>query len=1566
MPKGPTGKPQRIGAAQKLGLLDSSAAEEPGSEYVAPNTGTERRVAMIWQEVLRLDRIGTHDEFLNLGGDSILAAQVIARVRDEFRVELPAFRLFDACTIANLSADLDSAAIGAAVPDPIRKVSRNEPLPLSPTQQRMWFLAQMEDEATAYVAPTALRLKGPLRADLLQASLQAIVDRHEVLRTTYRSVDGEPVQVTATSAQLPMSTMDLRGLPPGEQGARITRLAQDEVQRGFDLASEFPLRAQILKLDDDEHVLLATFHHIASDGWSKSVFFRELANFYDAFVTGRESSLEDLPIQYADYAAWCAQAVSGKAGEELVAYWKERLKGAPAVLDLPADRPRSARQTFRGATERRVLAANVTERLRTVGKMEGATLFMLLLAGFQAVLSRYSGQTDICVGTPIAHRVRKETEGLIGFFVNTLVMRADLSGNPGFRRLLARVRQAALEAYEHQSMPFERLIEVAGSQRSLSHAPLVQVMFQLRNFPEIVAPFETLKSSPEKIDAGTAPFDLTLDISESRDGLVCELNYNVDLFDPETARRFLEHYETFLTGVAENPDAAISELPILTEPERHKLLIEWNQTAAEYAPGCAHQRFEAQAAATPDAIAGVYEGLSWTYAELNRHASLIARGLQARGVKRGHVVAICVDRSLEMLAALLGIWKLGAAYLPLDPSYPPDRIGFIIQDADPVLLLTEKRQHRAVPDPRVPVLFLEDLQANDTAYVVPDSSPEDLAYILYTSGSTGKPKGVAIRHRSLSNLLESMRRELEPAARDTLLALTTISFDISILELFLPLVTGARVVIGRSDLAADGRELANAIVKSQATIIQATPVTWQVLFESGWTGTRNLKIVCGGEALPGILAERLVKCGQVWNAYGPTETTIWSTIYQLRSDRPQVRIGRPLANTQVYVLDAHRQPVPIGVPGELYIAGDGVAAGYWRQPELTAERFVPNPFATGVLCPDARMYRTGDLVRYLPDGNIEFIRRIDQQVKIRGFRIELGEIESILCQHPAVRAAAVAVIEPRPGEKQLVAYHTGTGGHCAPERELRDLLKSKLPAYMTPAAFIALDELPLTANGKVDRKALPSLSLPEREPAVSSGDMIETILTHIWEDVLRRRPIAVDDNFFDLGGHSLLGARLLARIERTFSERLALVHFFEAPTVGQMAELLRQRKARIRPSRVIPVHSDGTHAPIFVLGLSPLFRPLILRLSEDQPVFGLSLADPGPGQFSLRVEDIAARYIEALRECRPRGPYVIAGWCLDGVFAYEVAQQLSAAGEEVPLTVMFDTSNPTQVSRWPFRVDRLEFHLAKLARISFTEIPAYCIERLRSLATTAKRLWWRTAYKWKVLTDRRIDHELRDLTRALTIAASRYVPRPYQGTVLLVRPKERPAGRRADCASGWHELVPNLQAVDTAGNHVDMFQEPNVEQMASKLEAALRDMHSPSGPSAPNPPAESLQVSPECDPEPATPLRVVIGRMLTAVLLSILLFYFFPTLIEIALARHIAPRMVYVLFGNLIGCAAIAIFHRRAGIALYLVLGLGGMALLDTGAVAPSILPWLTDAMPTAVISVMIAAKAGGLKSRRL
>jgi amino acid adenylation domain-containing protein len=1037
--------------------------------------------------------------------------------------------------------------------------------PCAFSQRRLWLIDQLEMGRAAYNMAVAVRLSGRLDIHALEESLNEVTRRHEILRTYFAEFDGEPVQVVSPSLSVEMPVIDLTRLPAAARDAQARRMSVAEARLAFDLANLPLLRARLIRLDSRCHILLLTMHHIISDGWSVEVLIRECSILYEAYTTGMPAALPDLPIQYADFVLWQEEWLSGQILTEELAYWKQQLAGIPASLELPADRPRPAVLTYTGAHFSFEIPGDIAASLNRLSQANGVTLFMLLLAAFKTLLFRYSDEPDIVVGTPIANRSQAETENLIGLLVNTLALRTRLSASLTFRELLMRVRQVALGAYAHPHLPFEMLVEALQPDRALSHSPIFQVMFLFENVAGAGLKLPGLDVSLQKVDNGTSKFDLSLVIAESDQGLRGLAEYSTDLFDEATLARMINHYRTLLEAVAARADQPIADLPLLTEPERLQILSTWNQTRHEYAAGsCLHHLFEAQAAATPHSIAVSFDDQRMSYQELNARANQMAHFLASLGVGPEARVGICLERSLDMVVALLGVLKAGGAYVPMDPIYPRDRLALMMQDAGITVLLTQTSLQAALPGSQAGAIYL-DVDFDKISRFRQDNpsrdvTPENCCYVIYTSGSTGRPKGVQIEHRSVVNFLSSMRRELSFSRDEKLLSVTTLSFDIAGLEIYLPLICGAHLLIASREVSADGGALAAMLERSGATTMQATPVSWRMLIDGGWQGHASLKALCGGEPLPLELAVELKKrAGSLWNLYGPTETTIWSTAHRLDDDPKKVSLGRPIANTQVYLLDERLQPVPIGVTGELFIAGDGLARGYLDRPDLSAERFMANPFSDA---PGARMYQTGDLCKYDTDGTILYLSRADHQVKIRGYRIELGEIESCLEAYASIERAVVLVREDTRSNKRLVAYVTLRKAQRLDLDQLRWALKDRLPEYMIPSGFVVQDEWPLTPNGKIDRKALHApADLPPglRKDVVAPHHPIEEMVADIWREVLGIGQIGIHDNFFNLGGHSLAASQVASRIRESLRVDLPLRDIFEAPDIARLAKRIEAR-----------------------------------------------------------------------------------------------------------------------------------------------------------------------------------------------------------------------------------------------------------------------------------------------------------------------------------------------------------------------------------------------------------------------
>lgn len=1152
------------------GKLDRRALPAPVQtrtpDAVEACSAVEEIIAETWAVILGVEHVGLQENFFELGGHSLLAIQVMARLRDRLQVELPVRTLFESPTVSALARVIESARKTSSFSKPLVPQSRDGSLPLSFAQQRLWFLDQLQPGLGVYNIPAAVRLTGTLNPDALERSLNAIIDRHEALRTTFASTMGRPEQVIASSLDIKLALTDLEALPEDEQASEIERLTLLEGQRPFDLAQGPLLRAMLLRLGEDEHVLVLAIHHIVSDAWSLGVLVRELSALYEAFAENTEPVPAELPVQYPDFALWQREWMQGDLLEAQLSYWKKKLGGQLPVLELPADRPRPLVKSFDGAREPFSLSPELSDQLNQLCRQEGVTLFMLLLAAFQTLLFRYSGQTDILVGTPIAGRSRNEIQNLIGFFVNTLVMRGKLSGAVSFRELLAATRETALDAYAHEDVPFEKIVEALRLERDTSREALFQVMLVLQNAPKTTLKLKGLDVDLLSVSNQTAKFDLVLSLYEHGGQLVGSLEYSTALFDDTTIKRMAGHFEALLQSIATDCGQQLDDISLLTADEEHRLLVELNDTNEPYAfDNFVQQRFETEAAQTPDAVAVVFQDQQLSYRELNKRANQLAHFLRAGDVGPESLVGILMERSPEMVVALLGVLKAGAAYVPLDPSYPQERLDYVMRDARVSVVLTQERLQELSQAVSAVALdadwsAIESCSSENPAANV---TGDNLAYVIYTSGSTGRPKGVMIPHRGLVNYLSwsSKRYEAEKGCGSPVHS--SLSFDLTITSLFPALLAGKTVFLLPEADGIDGLA-ASLLERADYSLVKITPAhltALSALLPAEMIRERVGALVIGGEALHLenlSFWRRHAPNTRLINEYGPTETVVGCCVYEVGAEDPEsgaVPIGRTIANTQIYLLNERLLPVPVRVAGELYIGGVDLARGYLNSPELTAQRFIPNPFGVD---PGERLYKTGDSARYLPDGNIEYLDRLDNQVKIRGFRIELGEIESVLRQSTGVRDVLVLAREDKPGEKYLVAY-------VVPEApleidELRQQLKEELPAYMVPTHFVLLVELPLTTNGKVDRQALPAPAI-NATPGENSGtplNQMEEILADIWAGVLGLERVGRDDDFFDLGGHSLLATKLVYRIQEALSVALPLRKIFEGPTVAAAARVIEQ------------------------------------------------------------------------------------------------------------------------------------------------------------------------------------------------------------------------------------------------------------------------------------------------------------------------------------------------------------------------------------------------------------------------
>ncbi len=1260
---------QTIELTEPTGEIEANAAEPLGLLAEQDARGLEQEMAAIWGEALKIKEISLDDDYFDLGGNSLNGAQIISRIESRLNVKIYFEDIYDYSSIRALAEYIDSQRVEAtaeaavepssAAPIRLEELARPAPsneedgLPLSSGQQRMWFLSQLEPDSPFYNIPIAARLTGSLDASALERSLNEVVRRHQVLRANFINSDGRAVQVIAPESTTPLALIDLSGRTEADREERARELAGEEAKRPFDLSTGPLLRATLIRMSASDHLVVLVMHHIISDNWSAALFIKEVAALYEAFLNRRPSPLPPLRAQYSDYAAWQRQWLEGAEVGKQLDYWKSRLGGALPVLGLPADRSRPATQSFRGGRQSFALAGELADSLKALSKREGATLFMTLLAAFKALLHRYSGQDDIIVGAPIAGRTRDEFENLIGFFVNTLALRTDLSGDPDFSTLIKRVRETALGAYANQETPFERLVEMLQPERSMSRAPIFQVLFVFQNLSMQAVDLPGLTMRIVEPESETAQFDLILSMMESEDGMLGRFEYSRDLFDAATIEQLAGHFTNLLAGAAAAPQTPISNLALLDDDERTRLLVEWNDTGVEEWRGlCVTGLFEQQAAANPKAAAVVFNNIALNYGELNSKANRLAHYLRSAGIGRESRVAICMDRSHEMIVSLLGALKAGAAYVPIDPAYPPERLAYIISDADVSVVLTQESLKTGLIEHGVPVISVdsrwEEIARHSDENPNADLSPDNAAYVIYTSGSTGKPKGVVVTHGALSNFALAMIERIRLGSGDRFLEFASLSFDASAVQIYPTLLSGAALILHEAPGRLSNSELLEFCADQDITVLDLPAGFWRQwiadVASRGATLKGSIRVfMTGGESVPGDIlrtwASLVDGSARFISSYGPTEATVTTTLFRIAArdaasfSLPACPTGCRLANATVYLLDPRMQPVPIGVAGEIYIGGAGVARGYLNRPDLTAERFTPDPF-TGQ---GARLYRTGDLARYLRRGSIEFLGRMDDQVKIRGFRVELGEIEALLQEHPDVHQAVVLARDDSPGGKRLVAYIEPEAGTDPAASELRAFIKERLPDFMVPSAFVKLERFPLTQNSKIDRQALPAPddSGSDFDPDyVAPRNPTEEIIANICGEVLGRARVGAFDDFFAAGGHSLLATQVVSRLREAFDVELPLRKLFEAPFAAGIARLVDEARRRTAslPSQPIRPVDRGRPLPLSFAQQRLWFLD---QLEPDGAAFNIPSAVVLKGRLDLQAlersfNEIVRRH-EALR-----------------------------------------------------------------------------------------------------------------------------------------------------------------------------------------------------------------------------------------------------------------------------------------------------------------------------------------------
>ncbi|PHJ65684.1 non-ribosomal peptide synthetase [Nostoc linckia z18] len=1326
---------------------------------------------------------------------------------------------------------------------PKRQISHN--IPLSFSQQRLWFIDQLYHGSSFYNIPIAFHIKGYLNITALRQSLNEILKRHEIWRTTFKLINGEPVQEITPNLIWDLPIINLQHLSNHNWESQVKEFVAKEAAKPFNLAKELLVKATLLHLNEQEHVLLITMHHIITDGWSCGVFLRELSTLYAAFSTNQPSPLPELPIQYADFAIWQRDRIQGEFLATKLKYWKQQLSGELPVLQLPTDRPRPSVTTFAGAKQYFTFSTTLTNALKQLSKQEDATLFMTLLAAFNILLNRYTDQEDILIGSPIANRNRTELEGMLGLFVNTLVLRNNLSGNPRFSEFLHRVRQVTLDAYAHQDLPFEMLVEELQPERDLSRNPLYEVMFVLQNTPTNVQEVSGLTLRTLDFDSGTSQLDIFLSMFESQEGLTGCLEYNTDIFDTTTISQFIKNYQTLLENIVLNPQQHICELSLLTASEQEQLLIKYNQTSAEYKNLSLNQLFEKQVELTPDSIALIHQSQQITYRQLNDKVNQLANYLQKQGVTKETLIAICLERSIDMIVGILAILKAGGAYIPLEPSYPVERLNFMLSDSQASILISNQEILEKL-SLSLPKIICLDIQKDEIAQQSPQntiniSQLDNLAYIIYTSGSTGQPKGVLGTHRGTVNGLHWLWKTYPFTPEEVCCQKTAISFVDSVWEIFAPLLQGIPTVIISNATLLDPQLFIEVLAHQKVTRIILVPSLLRLLLENYHHLTKKLSQlklwITSGEALSINLAKTFrdaMPFAKLINLYGSSEVSANATYYDislLQNQANTVPIGRPIDNTQTYVLNRNLQPTPLGVIGELYIGGDGLARGYLHRPELTQERFIDNPFI-----PETKLYKTGDLVRYLSDGNLQYFGRDDAQVKIRGFRVELGEITSVINRHPEVQDAVVIAVNDAEENQRLIAYIVTEKQDIT--AQLLVYLQQKLPSYMLPSAFVVLDALPLTPNGKVDKYSLPRdtvIQVNTTKTLITPRNFTELSLVKLWENLLNTSPIGVTDNFFNLGGHSFLAVRLMAQIQDRFGHNLSLSTLFENPTIEKLAAIVSQPFRESSNSPVVAINSSDSKLPFFCIhgaggGINHYIN-LSRRLGEDYPFYALEHNPDTEEPEIISVEETASYYLQEIRKIQPNGPYLLGGHCYGGVLAFEMAQQLQKQGERVDLLVVIDAIlAETRIESTKDDDAKFLLRMAESIKTDSNIDFAVSFEELRDLSLSQQIDLINQKANF-IFTDTEIKDFIRyyQLFKAHVQAMRNYVPLVYPESMTLLRAKEEiihdfesPEFHTDDPLLGWRKYsIQPIKVIEIPGDHFSIFVEPHIQELAKTLRVCI-------------------------------------------------------------------------------------------------------------------------------------------------
>lgn len=1493
LPKGPSGKVQRLRLVQEAQRLttensilqtnihaptDALVRETP-IPLRAPDASLEGAIGQIWSDLLAEPGIDPSSNFFALGGQSLLAIQYISRLREKLQVIISLSDFFENPTVKQ-QAELvrkrlakSSGAVAEAQSSTeseiIRPRDRNLPCRLSPSQDRLWFLEQLISGEPVYNESEAVRLKGNLNIDVLERAVNYVIERREVLRSTIEVRNGEPQVVVHDNWLVKISRIDLTELPVGEREAELGRLLVDEPRRRHRLEAEPGFRFTVITLAREEHACIVMMHHIICDSASLGILWRETASAYQCFLKGRSPSLPALPIQYWDYAVWQRLPSRQAAVEADLSFWREKLREAPEVLDLPMDRLRPPVSSYHGEKRLFSFDTELTTKLRSFSRREQSSLFTLFAAALNALFCRYTGKDDILLGIPIADRDRPESQSLIGFMIDTQVLRTDLSGEPTFRELMARVQRGVAELYSHRSAPFDQVVDAVRPQRSLSYSPLIQVLLNWRDRddqPQFIG-FPGLAVEPLLSHSRTSKFDLTFTVTDADDRILLELEYSTELFDQPRIERMVGHLRTLLEGAATKPEQRLADLPLLTAAERDQL-VDWNQTEVAYPRDrCLHELIEEQVAREPDAVAVAFADKQLTYRELDKRANQLAHYLQKIGVVPDMPVGICLERSLEMVVGLLGILKAGGAYVPLDPEYPKERLAFMLEDAGVRVVLTQAHVTASLPTHQARAIRLDadwpSIAKESPGQVVSSVRPENLAYMIYTSGSTGRPKGAMNTHVAIVNRLLWMQDAYRLTPLDRVLQKTPFSFDVSVWEFFWPLLTGAKLVLALSGGQKDSAYLANVIRNEEITTIHFVPSMLSVFLEE--TGLdlscASLKrVICSGEALPFELQQRFFSLlrADLHNLYGPTEAAVDVTFWacERESRLCTVPIGRPIANTHIHILDQNLQPVPIGVPGELHIGGIAVGRGYHNRPELTAEKFIADPFRTDA---GAQLYKTGDLAFYMPNGAIEYVGRLDHQVKMRGFRVELGEIETVLAAFPGVREAAVLARQDVPGDMRLVAYLTVSAGATLNDSDLRTALQGKLPDYMIPSAFVLVERFPLMPNGKLDRKALPAADLTTASSRRAPRSPRELALCKLFAEALRTDRVSIDDNFFARGGNSLLAVRVIRDINEKLKVHLSVPVFFQNPTVKGLATVLEHEQIARPTPQIIRLKQGNTGLPLYFIG-SEAAEYRIADSIGDRTVFMVEVPILEGRSHATTVdiasspptlEEVGSLYADAVRRHVGSSPFVLIGYSLFAKVAFEAAHALRYAGSKLQCVILIDASavGPRRSRGIAHESLRRIWRDLRIGTASGTHFMKRLVAALNDFLRVvwwmlARRLplallWWVLQWKWlpdalKIALKRKHfpssmlsqdSSETLISLRQLIPRASSVGRRPLDASGVLIRTRipKQDILPGFDLSKGWRPLfMRGFEIIEMEGDHLSLVQNPqHAAALARQIDAAI-------------------------------------------------------------------------------------------------------------------------------------------------